>query len=71
LLYATTSFILETTMSDDLNNRGPQDSSRINVHEDYELRYWTKKFGVTPGQLKAAVLEVGVSAVKVEAHLKK
>ncbi len=25
----------------------PQDAAKINVHEKYELEYWTKKFGVT------------------------
>ncbi|WP_244832526.1 DUF3606 domain-containing protein [Caballeronia sp. TF1N1] len=58
-------------MSDDKNNRGPADRSRINVHEDYELRYWSDKFGCTHDQLKAAVKAVGVMAVDVEAYLKK
>ena len=50
--------------------RAPQDASRINVHEDYEVRYWTKKFGVTSEQLKRAVSKVGVSASAVENELK-
>ena len=58
-------------MSDDKSNRGPQDASRINVNEDYEVRYWTKKFGCTAEQLRAAVKAAGVSAKAVEAHLKK
>jgi Protein of unknown function (DUF3606) len=58
-------------MSDDKSNRGPQDASRVNVNEDYEVRYWTKKFGCTAEQLRAAVKAVGVSAKAVEAHLKK
>ena len=32
-------------MSDNLNKRGPQDASKINVNEEWELRYWTQKFG--------------------------
>lgn len=58
-------------MSDDKNNRGPADRSRINVHEDYELRYWSDKFGCSHDQLKAAVKAVGVMAADVEAYLKK
>ena len=58
-------------MSDYKSNRGRQDASRINVNEDYEVRYWTKKFGGTAEQLRAAVKAVGVSAKAVEAHLKK
>jgi hypothetical protein len=25
---------------------------RINVHDDYELRFWSKKFGVSPNELR-------------------
>ena len=57
-------------MADDKSNRGPADRSRINMQESYEVEYWTKKFGVTKAQLQAAVTAVGVSAEKVEAHLK-
>jgi hypothetical protein len=39
------------------------------VNEDYELRDWSKKFGVTPEQLKAAVRSVGTSAEDVQKHL--
>jgi hypothetical protein len=58
-------------MADDKTNRGPQDGSRINVHEDYEVAYWTKKFGVTKAQLEAAVAKVGVSAKAVAEDLGK
>jgi hypothetical protein len=57
-------------MSDDKSNRSGQDRKRINLNEDYELRDWSKKFGVTPDQLKEAVKAVGDQAEKVEAHLK-
>ncbi|MDG9971310.1 DUF3606 domain-containing protein [Achromobacter mucicolens] len=56
-------------MSDDLNQRGAQDRSRINVNESHELRYWTKELGVTEDQLRAAVQAVGVSAAAVRKHL--
>src|SRR4051794_13532349 len=46
-------------MSDDHKKPGGQDRSRINVNEDYELRDWAKKFGVTTERLKAAVRAVG------------
>jgi hypothetical protein len=57
-------------MSDDLGNRGGQDRTRIDVNQDYELRDWAKKFGVTPQQLKEAVQAVGTKAADVEKHLK-
>ena len=46
-------------MADDRSKRGPQDRSRINLSEDYEVRYWSKKFRVTPDLLRAAVEKVG------------
>jgi hypothetical protein len=52
-------------MSDDLKNKGAQDRSRINVNEEHEVRYWTKKFGVSADQLKKAVEAVGTSAEAV------
>ena len=57
-------------MADDLTKRGGQDRKRINVNEDYELRDWAKKFGVTSERLKAAVRAVGDDAQTVEQHLK-
>jgi hypothetical protein len=58
-------------MSDNKQERGQQDRSRIDVHEDYELRYWTKELGVTPAELKSAVLKVGPSVKAVREHLGK
>lgn len=57
-------------MSDDRSKSNGQDRARINVHQDYELRDWSKKFQVTPDELKAAVKAVGDQAHAVEAHLK-
>lgn len=58
-------------MSDDKTIRGPADGSRVNVNEDYELRYWTEKFGVSAEQLRTAVQQVGPVAATVQAHLQK
>jgi hypothetical protein len=29
--------------------KGPQDRSKINMHEPYEVKYWTKELGVDRG----------------------
>ena len=58
-------------MADDKSKTRPQDSSKVNVHEDYEVQYWTKKFGCTPQQLKDAVKKVGTGAAAVEKEVKK
>lgn len=55
-------------MADDKTLGGPQDRTRINLSEDYEVQYWTKKFGVTKEQLAAAVKTAGSSAGAV-AHI--
>jgi predicted double-glycine peptidase len=57
-------------MIDKPSKRGPQDRSRINTSEAYEVRYWSRRFGVSPETLKAAVKKVGNSAKAVEMELK-
>jgi hypothetical protein len=62
---------MEEAMADDPKQRGPQDRSRVNVEQDYELRYWSEKFGVSSDQLRKAVQQVGTSADTVARHLGK
>lgn len=57
-------------MADDKTFTGGQDRARINLGEDYEVRDWAKKFGVTPDELREAVASAGNVAADVEAHLK-
>jgi hypothetical protein len=54
---------------DNKSKTGPQDAQRVNVNEDYELRDWAEKFGVTREQLKKAVAKVGPMAKDVELEL--
>jgi len=61
----------ENTRADNLKDRGPQDRSRINVNEDWELRYWTKELGVGEDRLRKAVEKVGVSVDAVRKELNK
>jgi hypothetical protein len=56
-------------MADNKALRGPQDSSRIAMGEDYEVEYWTDKFGVSRDRLQQAVDAVGNSASAVKEHL--
>jgi hypothetical protein len=58
-------------MSDDKSKRGIADRDRINVHEDYECRYWSEKFGVSTDKLKETVRRVGVMVKDVERELKR
>ena len=56
-------------MPDDKKKPGGQDRTRINVNEEYEVRDWSNKFGVTQDELKKAVAKVGTSAEAVKKHL--
>jgi hypothetical protein len=58
-------------MADDKKKSGTSDRDKINVNEDYELRDWSKKFGVSKEELKKAVQKVGNSAEAVRKQLGK
>lgn len=57
-------------MPDDKTRAHGQDRDRIDIHEDYELRDWSRKFDVTPEQIRDAVRAVGDRADEVELYLK-
>jgi hypothetical protein len=66
-----TSITWRRVISDYTANRGPDDRKRVNVHKEYEVRYWTGQFGCTPEQLESAVKAVGVMVGNVESYLKR
>ncbi|ALM50145.1 hypothetical protein AMR72_15330 [Flavobacterium psychrophilum] len=58
-------------MSDNTKNTGSPDRDRISTSEDYELQYWSDKFGVSKEELISAVKASGSSSPdKVEAYIK-
>ena len=52
-------------MADDRSLRGPQDRQRINLSEDYEVTYWSKKWGISREQLAEAVRKAGPMSAAV------
>ncbi len=58
-------------MADDRTKRGAQDRDRININEDYEVQYWSQKFGVSKEQLASAVDAVGPMVVDIARRLGK
>ena len=58
-------------MADDKSKKGPQDASKINLGEDYEVRYWTEALGCSEEKLRNAVKAVGSGADAVRQHLRK
>ena len=57
-------------MADNPDIRGDGDRQRINVDQDYELRYWSDRLGVSADELRQAVRDVGPMADAVEQHLR-
>lgn len=57
-------------MPDNKTQTRPQDSSRVAMNEDYEVRYWTERFGVSKERLQEAVDAVGNGVGAVERYLR-
>jgi len=60
----------EEAMADD-KTKTAQDGRRIDVHQGYELDYWSNKFGVSKDELKAAVEKAGSMSDDVARELGK
>lgn len=57
-------------MPNDETSTAGQNSTRIDVSEDDQLRDWAKKLDSSPDQIREAVKAVGDQAADVEMHLK-
>ena len=58
-------------VADDPKIRGSNDRQRINMHERYEVEYWTSKWHVSREQLAEAVEKVGSMSAVVAKQLGK
>jgi hypothetical protein len=56
-------------MTEDMSRRFPTDMSRINIHEDLDVSYWTAKWDVTRAELTDAISRVGAAADAVADEL--
>jgi predicted RNA-binding protein YlqC (UPF0109 family) len=54
---------------DNLTKKDQRDRSKINMHEAYEVKYWTKELGVSKDDLQKVVDKVGNSAAAVRKEL--
>lgn len=54
---------------DNLTKREQPDRSKINMHETFEVKYWTHALGVSKEELQKAVDKVGNSAATVRKEL--
>jgi hypothetical protein len=58
-------------MSDDKTKRGGQDRTRININEEYEVRYWSEQLGVSRERLIELVRKHGDAVEKIREQLGK
>lgn len=58
-------------MSDSKDKQDYHDRDRISTSEDYEMQYWSDKFGISKEELKFIIEKVGPMVKDVEGALKK
>ena len=54
---------------DHLTRRDTPDRSKINMHQRWEVKYWTRELGVSNAELQKAIDKVGNSAAAVRKEL--
>lgn len=52
-----------------MTSREHFDNERINLHQATEVREWSRRLGVTPGDVRAAAARVGDRADRVREDL--
>ena len=55
---------------DNLTKREQPDRSKINMSEDFEVKYWLKALGVSRDELQSTIDKVGKSAAAVRKELR-
>ncbi len=63
------SVLHEEDVMNHLTKRVQPDRSKINMHEAFEVKYWTHALGISKEQLQKAVDTVGNSAAAVRKEL--
>ena len=56
---------------DDLHIKRPEDPTKVNIHEDWELDYWSRELHIPKDELIEIVKKVGVYVSDVKEELKK
>ena len=58
-------------MVEDKTKKVPQDSSRVRLEDDYEVKFWCIRFGCSRAELERAVTMAGTLSTAVQAYLAK
>ena len=61
--------IFDGVEMDHLTKRDTPDRSKINMHESWEVKYWTRELGVSRAELQKIVDKIGNSAAAVRKEL--
>lgn len=56
-------------MVDNPERTGPEDPTKINVHQSWELDYWSQELGTSKEEIRRAVGKVGPSVKNVKDFL--
>ena len=54
---------------DDLKRRVPEDPTKININQPWEVEYWCNKLGCSEARLREAVQAVGPLVKDVKKYL--
>lgn len=56
-------------MSDNTNIRQPEDPTKVNINQQWEIDYWCKKWSITKERLLKTVKKVGPMVVDIKKEL--
>lgn len=51
-------------MADNKDKKDYRDRSQVNSNEHYEVEYWSKKWNITPDELKETIKNSGTNSVE-------
>ena len=58
-------------MADNVKKTGNLDDIKINIKQEHEVQYWSRKWGISPLQLESAIKGAGSNVAKnVEEYLR-
>jgi hypothetical protein len=63
-------FRMPSIMPDNTQRRRPEDPTKININQSWEIGYWTQRLSISESQLRTAVRHAGPLVVDVQRWLK-
>ena len=63
-------FNAHSIMSDNTQRRGPEDPTKININQSWEIGYWSEQLRISESELRNAVRHAGPLIANVQRWLK-